>query len=191
MVDLETLGTAPGSVIISIGAVAFAEGMPEHQWNLFDAKPIKVRSSRQVSLTIDEGTLAWWMHQSDEARGLLDCALGSAGGLTIHQALGEFIDWFPTGACLWGNGSDFDNVLLKAAYDAVELAIPWRYSGNRCFRTVKNVFRQVPPPEFSGLRHDALADALHQTRHLQAIFAHVCEAETALKYATAATQEPS
>jgi hypothetical protein len=176
MVDLETLGTAPGSVILSIGAVAFNIGAPESTWNLFEAKPIKVRSSRAVGLTIDEGTLAWWMHQDAEARGLLDCALEGAGGLALPEALDEFAEWFPDKAVLWGNGANFDNVLLRSAYVAVGRTVPWAYYNDRCYRTLKNLFKQAQPSAFQGTKHDALADALHQTRHLVSILKYVREA---------------
>jgi exodeoxyribonuclease VIII len=172
MIDLETLGTVPGSVILSIGAVAFDEGQPESLWDQFEARPIKVRSSRAVGLTIDEGTLAWWMHQDAEARGLLDCALEGAGGLTVHEAMSEFSDWFPLDACIWGNGANFDEPLLTAAYSAIGRVPPYKYYVSHCYRTMKNLFRNVPTPAFQGLKHDALADALHQTRHLQAILLH-------------------
>lgn len=184
MLDLETLGTAPGSVILSIGAVAFTPGVAEFEWLIFDAKPIKVRSSRAAGLTIDEATLAWWLRQSNEARGLLESALDGEGGFTLGEALRDFWAWFPTGARLWGNGANFDNVLLRAAYTslgAVDTPAPWPYYADYCFRTMKNMFKSVQAPEFVGVKHDALADALHQTRWLQAILEHTREMESAAK----------
>jgi 3' exoribonuclease, RNase T-like len=176
MIDLETLGTAPGSVILSIGAVAFAEGMEEADWATFDSGPIDVAGSRRFhGLRIQEGTLAWWLKQEPEAAQLLVAALEN--GTSPTQALGAFVRWFPPqGARMWGNGSDFDNVLLRVAFDAASVTCPWSYSNNRCYRTLKRAFENVPPPEFQGVKHDALADALHQTRHLQAILAHIKEA---------------
>ena len=171
MIDLETLGTAPGSVILSIGAVAFAPGMQEADWSQIHLLPISVKNSRQAGLTIDESTLAWWMHQSDEARGVLDCAL--EGGRTLCGALTEFSEWFPSGTKLWGNGANFDNVLLRCAYTAACMEPPWKYYDDMCFRTMKKTFAKVPAPTLQGVKHDALADAMHQTRWLQAILAEV------------------
>ena len=181
MLDLETLGTAPGSVILSIGAVAFTPGVVESEWLTFDAKPIKVRSSRAIGLTIDEGTLAWWLRQSDEARGLLESALDGEGGFTLGTALADFSAWLPTGVRLWGNGANFDNVLLRCAYTALGYTAPWPYYADCCFRTMKNMFKSVQAPEFVGVKHDALADALHQTRWLQSILEHIREMESAAK----------
>ena len=176
MLDLETLGTAPGSVILSIGAVAFAEGLPESEWKTLEVKPISVSNSRLYELTIDESTLAWWLHQSAEARKVLDQALEPVkpgGCYQLEFALGEFAIWFPEGARVWGNGANFDNVLLRGAYDAISLKPPWQFFDDRCFRTMKNLFKCVSAPDFQGVKHDALADALHQTRWLIKILRHI------------------
>jgi len=172
MVDIETLGTAADSVILSIGAVAFNVGEPEGAWLTFDSGPISVRSSRALGFVLDEDTLAWWLAQSAEARVLLPRALNRSAA-SINKALTDFACWFPPDACLWGSGADFDNALLASAYDKVSLPRPWKYSNSRCYRTMKWVFAEVLQPEFRGVKHDALADALHQTQHLQAIFSYL------------------
>ena len=65
MVDLETLGTAPGSVILSIGAVRFdvEKGLLDEFYVNID-----VESSQRLGLTIDGDTVMWWLKQSDAAR---------------------------------------------------------------------------------------------------------------------------
>ena len=181
MVDLETLGTAPGSVILSIGAVAFNEAQPETEWLTLDIKPISVASSRRYGLTVDEDTLSWWLRQEDAALVLLrDCLTPAAANL--HDAVKKLRDWYPVGARMWGNGADFDNVLLKCACDAVGVKLPYGYNANRCYRTMRNEFKdKVEEAAFQGLRHDALADAMHQTRHLQAIWAHKRRCQSAFE----------
>lgn len=171
MIDLETLGTAPGSIILSIGAVAFNEGQPESEWSVFNSGPINIDSSYSVGLTSDEATVAWWSRQAEDARKLLTAA--QVGGADVRKALYGFMVWFPGGASIWSNGASFDEPVLTAAYRvATAGAPPWEYYNSCCYRTMKNLFRNVPAPEFQGLKHDALADALHQTRHLQAILLH-------------------
>jgi 3'-5' exoribonuclease Rv2179c-like domain len=179
MLDLETLGIAPGSVILSIGAVAFTEKMAEEDWGRFDSGPISVVNSRACGLTIDEDTLAWWLRQEPAARTVLDRAL--TGGATVLNVLTDFVTWFPPGAKVWGNGANFDNILFRVAFAAcdkwagINVTPPWKYYDDMCFRTMKNTFRCVPAPAFQGVKHDALTDALHQTRWLQAIWAHLGE----------------
>jgi len=173
MVDLETLGTAPGSVILSIGAVAFGIDAQEGAaWSTFNSGPISVRSSRGFGLAIDESTLGWWLKQEAAAVCLLRAAFES-DATPLTAALMNFNNWYPTGARLWGNGANFDNVLLRAVWQAAQPAgctkPPWSYRDDRCYRTMKRVFPNVKEPPFDGVRHDALADAVHQTRHLVAL----------------------
>jgi hypothetical protein len=183
MLDLETLGTAPGSVIISIGAVAFSPDMEEKEWRRFSAEPIGVATCKAVGLTTDLATIEWWKQQTPEARAIVDAAeAGGAACVHIVEALHGFTGWLsslphtygpdgvPDRVNMWGNGSDFDNVLLGVAYAKAAVAQPWRYGSGRCFRTMRKAFPTVPAPEFTGVKHNALADAIFQTRWLQAIW---------------------
>jgi hypothetical protein len=190
MIDLETLGTAPGSVILSIGAVAFAEDVPEAEWRRFSTAPIAVSSCHAIGLTTDAATVEWWKRQDPEARKLVERAeAGGPGAMHIVEALQGFAMWMaqlpcayaaypaavgPQKLAVWGNGSDFDNVLLGVAYARAAVTQPWRYSSNRCFRTMK---MQVPAmePLRQGTHHNALDDALHQTRWLQSIWKYLDE----------------
>jgi hypothetical protein len=183
MIDIETLGTAPGSVIVSIGAVAFSPTMEEKEWRRFSAEPIGVATCKAVGLTTDLATIEWWKQQTPEARAVVDAAeAGGAACVHIVEALHGFTGWLsslPRAADtqldkafnVWGNGSDFDNVLLGVAYAKAAVAQPWWYGSGRCFRTMRKEFPTVPAPEFTGVRHNALADAVFQARWLQAIWA--------------------
>ena len=174
MIDLETLGTRPGSVILSIGAVAFDEGQPESTWSKFDSGPISVAGSRAAGLTIDESTLAWWLRQDDEPRKLLLAALDDAAQAPI-VALNNFVGWspYPAEFTLWSNGANFDGVLLRAAWEKVcpQYVPICKYYQECCYRTMKRRYARVSAPMRQGVHHNALNDALHQTRHLQSIFA--------------------
>lgn len=160
MVDLETLGNASNSVIVAIGAVAFTKN------ELFSSFYMVVdpESCVRAGLQMDPSTVMWWMKQSQEAREAI-CTLPS----NLATVLSRFNTWYPEGACLWGNGATFDNVILDNAYKALHLIPPWKYSAHRCYRTVKNLF-PVKSPTFEGVRHNALSDATHQAKHLIAIY---------------------
>ena len=70
MLDLETFGTRPGSVLRSIGAVTFGlrAGLGEEFYRNIDKQ-----SQLELGLTVDAQTEAWWARQSEEAqRHLLD-----------------------------------------------------------------------------------------------------------------------
>jgi exodeoxyribonuclease VIII len=76
-----------------------------------------------------------------------------------------------SGVELWGNGSDFDNVILGDAYEAAAMRRPWSYNKSRCFRTA---LADAPEAERErlwkrysvGVGHNALDDALRQARIL-------------------------
>jgi len=200
MIDLETVGTAPGSGIISIGAVAFAPGVAELDWPCYYSGPISRRSCRFIGLTDDQATLDWWNRQAPEARMVFNAASDEQTVRAVHiiNALMQFSTWFRAqGANLeanlevWGNGSDFDNVLLQCAMKKADVDAPWPFYMNRCFRTMKTQF-PVPEPTFKGVRHNALQDALHQTRWLQRIWdnTRLLDQKVSLSDATGCSTEP-
>ena len=179
VVDIETLGTIPGAPIVQIAAVAFALGASEDEWELFEVK-VDVRSLiYKDGISFD--TLAWWVAQP---KGTIDEVFGEAERLDIASALNSFHKWlgFTNTKTLWGNGAAFDNELLKAALlQYCCIREPWNFRIDRCFRTVKNLYKeQVPEPHFIGTKHNALDDAMHQARWLTKILTHKQEADSAL-----------
>ncbi|MGV3580025.1 3'-5' exonuclease [Brevundimonas sp.] len=169
MVDLETRGSRPGSIILSIGAVAFADSLsPRHFYTV-----VNTDSCRAAGLIEEVETMEWWKGQSDEARAVLDEA--EASPVMLRDALAAFADFLNRygGAGrvkVWGNGSDFDNAILAAAYTAADMPTPWRFWNNRCFRTAKNL-TTVPAPLREGIHHNALDDAIFQATYAVQILA--------------------
>lgn len=162
MLDLETMSTKPNASIISIGAVAF--DMDKDEFEQFYVG-INLESCEQAGLHISAGTVKWWCEQSEAAR----CAVYSPDLESLTSGLKSFSDWLSKfdEPVIWGNGSDFDNVVLGNAYEAVGFETPWSYKQNRCFRTLKSCFKVEL--ERLGIHHNALADAIHQMRHLKQI----------------------
>lgn len=165
MVDLETLDTRPTAVILSIGAclVNWRTGEPTHPFYAV----VDLASSREAGLTESQATMDWWSRQSAEARSVFT----DPSAVSLQQALTGFAvylqEFDQKKVRIWGNGSDFDNVIMANAYDALGFDAPWRFYNNRCFRTVKNVFAdRIQEPDRAGVYHNALDDALHQARIL-------------------------
>lgn len=159
--DLETLGTKPGSVIFSVGCVAFDEtGVTSEYYSL-----ISIPDSRRLRFKINLQTEAWWESQDLEVRRELDRAW--TDNTSVRDVLDTFGEWVIETAgdvdnvVMWGNGADFDNVLLAAYYNVFGMDPPWRYTNSRCLRTLKNVFPGFEPPMI-GTLHNALDDAKHQ-----------------------------
>lgn len=159
MLDLETWGTKPGSVIASIGAVVFND---DAVTDYFYAR-VCPKSAMEAGLLVDADTILWWMKQSDEAR----AEFSSADH--IETALADFSRWCLAGRdgdpVMWGNGADFDNVLLTSAYEAVGIVRPWSRWNSRCYRTAKS-YRPDIKMVRTGTHHNALDDARSQAEHL-------------------------
>jgi inhibitor of KinA sporulation pathway (predicted exonuclease) len=66
---------------------------------------------------------------------------------------------------VWGNGANFDNTLVAAAYRAMKMDVPWQYWNDRCYRTIANMFLKTRV-ERVGTGHHALDDAKTQTLRL-------------------------
>lgn len=170
MLDLETVGTHPGSGILSIGACTFTT-------DYVDKSPIVNKSFFYAGISFnslkDEGfdycneTLKWWLDQAPDAY-----AKAFSGTDSISSALYKFTAWIATLGCepvIWGNGSDFDNAILAAAYKKMGMVQPWKYKNSRCYRTLKELYPAIKPAEFKGLRHDPVSDALNQAVHAELI----------------------
>lgn len=177
MADLETLGTRPGSVIISLGATKFDENGPY-------GEPFYMRIDMQscvdAGMLIDVDTVKWWMKQSDAAREEFQKV-----SVPITDALKDFTTWMlrdiKLGSFLelWGNGANFDNSLLGEAYRRCGLTQPWMFWNDRCYRTLKAMYPDIKMPKREGTHHNALDDAISQVNHLILFpcFQELCAAE--------------
>jgi len=160
MLDIETLGTRPGSVITSIGAVKFGQGQI---WSEFYTR-IDMQSAVDAGLVIDPSTLLWWLKQSPAARSEL-----LKPSIPLAQALQKFSEWVEDpDAEVWGNGVGFDNVLLATAYAYLQVKPPWTHWNDRCYRTLKNLNPRCEMDR-EGVHHHALDDARSQAIHLMDI----------------------
>ena len=160
MLDLETMGNHSNAAIISIGAVKFGPGGVSS--NKFH-KMISLRSSVACGLKMDPDTVMWWMGQSNEARAQFKDNVTVAD---LSSALLSFSTWAMGAKSVWGDGSDFDNVILSNAYDACGIILPWKYYNNRCYRTMKNLYRDIRMDARVGIKHSAVDDAENQALHL-------------------------
>lgn len=177
MIDIETLGTGPDAVILSIGATEFTleQGVDytEEYYPLTLYKRIKANS--QPNRKIDADTVDWWMRQSSEAqKALYD---GEQCTLEIGlKALGIFLDHWDN-PIVWANGVAFDIAILDHAYRQLGMKSPWRYSNVSCMRTLRNlvpswVADSVHP---IGDAHNAINDAQWQANYVAAALKYLRE----------------
>lgn len=162
MLDIETLGTNPGCVVLSIGAVEFDESNIGKTFHVH----IDVESCVAQGLTIEPRTVMWWMEQSDDARKAI-----LTQGVKLEEALELFSKAFNwKDKRVWCNGASFDFPILKALFEATGRKLPWAYYHEMDFRTIKNFFSKK---QFEEMRvrprtaHDGLEDAAAQACTLQ------------------------
>ncbi|HFI8686244.1 TPA: 3'-5' exoribonuclease, partial [Escherichia coli] len=169
-VDLETMGKNPDAPIISIGAIFFdpqtGDMGPEF------SKTIDIDTAGGV---IDRDTIKWWLKQSREAQSAimtdeipLDDALLQLREF-IDENSGEFF------VRVWGNGANFDNVILRRSYERQGIPCPWRWSNDRDVRTIVELGKAIDfdartAIPFEGVRHNALDDARYQAKYVSAIW---------------------
>ena len=171
MIDLETLGTSPGCVVLSIGAVFFDEvglGAKFH-------RHISVQDSVQHGLTIDGDTALWWLGQTDDARqGVLSGQKEAVPLLEACKEFADFINMYGSNPKVWGNGASFDNPILAELYKRRGVPTPWKFWNDRCYRTKAAEYPDVRM-EREGVHHNALNDAVSQAKHLQAIWRYASD----------------
>ncbi|MDH0354992.1 3'-5' exoribonuclease [Morganella sp. GD04133] len=178
MIDLETMGNKPDSAIVAIAAVPFdmVSGVTDDA--LF-YEVIDLRSSEKYGGSIDADTVLWWLGKSENARGKIT---NGTKMIDLHASLTR-LNSFSSEFCeervqVWGNGSNFDNVILRTAYESCEITPFWKHWNDRDVRTIVELGRNAginPKKDFPfvGEAHNALDDALHQVNYVVAIHQHL------------------
>jgi DNA polymerase III epsilon subunit-like protein len=179
MLDIETLGTTPGCVVLSVGAVEFNENAFCGDFHAH----VDIESAVQAGLKLEHRTVMWWLEQDKDAQE----AMLRAEKFQLKDVLLAFNDTFDfKDLKVWANGASFDFPIIDAAYKAAGVAVPWMYYNQMDYRTLKHL---VDPQLFLELRakpnlkHDALSDAYAQAITLQRIINWVNKDEGRFKLA--------
>lgn len=189
MIDLETLGTTPGSVVLSIGAVMFNPAeMPMRTASLGAGfhRNIGIQSCLNAGLGVDGRTIEWWLGQTT----LPIAALFTPKPVPLREALAGFRRWLDRlreflntspfissyaedrQVYVWGHGSTFDVSLLAAAYGALKQPVPWSWRNVRDTRTLFDAAKLGSLSEALriGTHHNPLDDAKTQANGVQAAY---------------------
>ena len=159
MIDIESLGIRPGSVVLSVGAVVFDKRGTETEMY----RNISLEDSMSHGLEIESRTLKWWMEQGEEAKKCLD------GDMSLEHALGGLETMIDETVEVWAKSPKVDLSLLESVYDAVGMEEPWHYSKTRDMRTLISTtdvdYTKVEPET----KHHALDDARAQAEGVSEI----------------------
>ena len=171
MVDIETLSTNTNAVILSIGAIKFdpqrissEEELSKHSFYM----NVDRNDCAFHGLHTSSETVTWWEQQSKEANNAL---LTDPQPLTF--ALTRFMQFMhaePRINKLWANSPSFDCIILREAFNAVNIMWPFPFWQDRDVRTIKDMaFPNGDAPNFIlGTAHNALDDCIGQARCVQA-----------------------
>lgn len=164
VLDIETFGIQPGCVVTSIGAVRIQDGVICDDHFSVNIDPV---SCVRHGLKMDADTVSWWFDRSQQAIDAL-----KVDRKPLPEALAAFANWCLNPDEVWGNGAEFDNAILSAAYQAADMPNPWRYRANRCYRTIRSF---CPEIEFKpiGVHHIAVDDARSEGEHLVRCLQHL------------------
>jgi len=170
MIDLETLSTRHDAAILSIGLCLFdittgKIGQCFHEKIILEDSPLFGH--------ISTSTIEWWLKQPKSAQdNLLD-----GNKIYLALALNRLSAWIRNSHTVWSNGSSFDLVILRNAFARNQLNQPWKYYQERDTRTIVDIAERITginaakSIEFDGIKHDALADAIHQAKYVSNAFA--------------------
>ena len=165
MLDLETASTANDAAIVQIGAITEAG----QKFTCY----VSLASCEQNGFDVSLETMDLWARQDPAVRNRV-----FSGDTPINVAVTQFLDWAEEQCggdwnriVLWGNGCEFDNVILKTA---VERFFEWPFSprNNHSLRTIScltPIEIQREADEFAPAHtpHDALSDAHVQMSRLK------------------------
>lgn len=170
IIDLETMACDPNAAIVAIGAVSC-----DHDYNIngYFYSPVSLVSAIAAGGVVDGDTVGWWMKQPAEAHEGLDIQHGP----DIYYVLQRFVGWLD--GCyavgnksirVWGNGADFDNVILSSAFKRSGLDTPWNFWNNQSLRTVTLIDTQLEitcAHYAPRVAHHALYDAEAEAMYLK------------------------
>lgn len=175
MIDVETLGTDPDCVVLSVGIVFFNINEEDNYETLDDPKRsvyFALNPQEQIDMgrSVTFQTIDWWQEQDVMARKVfkeclkLDKADADNSDILrrIMHTLGECKD-----ICLWGNGSGFDNPIWNSLLKTYQIKNPFKFWNDNDLRTAKRIAGNPKLQITRGVYHNALDDAKYQVLALQ------------------------
>lgn len=163
MLDIETLGTAANSIILSLAAVKFEFGSDKTEVYSVNIDP---KTSKKYGMISNPATIQWWKEQKPEALKAF-----MTNQISIEEALDGFTEfvgpkWKDT--VFWANGISFDAPILDWSYNATGRTPPWKYWNQRDARTIYALcdINMKTYPRI-GTYHNAVDDCLTQIAALK------------------------
>lgn len=173
MIDIETLGLDPRTVVTQFAFAAYERDDPETI--IREAEEyLPIQPQLHVGRTIRADTVIWWMGQSDAARAGFNQNSGDdmaeliALVQSLHRKISQVIEEADE-VEIWAKGPQFDIVAIESLFDDIGLSAPWKYGQIRDLRTIMaaaGVDRHSVEFPASLTPHHALSDCKYQILQL-------------------------
>ena len=160
MFDIETLGTTPDSVVLSVAAIRFnpvTGWIGESQEWLLDTE-----EQSELGRRMDEDTMAWWSKQDPV---IVERMFSDLGRVSLSQFASEFKKLANNCDAIWAHGVTFDVGIIEHLMKQIGVSVPWSYGKVHDSRTLFSVFGDTRPKN-RDQAHDALADCAYQIQGL-------------------------
>ena len=193
MLDLETLGTDPDAVVLSIACVPFFLEVHTYFSELvLSGFCVKLDVKEQVKTynrSIEDNVMKWWKTQPKE---VFDSMVRPApGDMSLKDGL-THLNKFVTGvkgyqfnqSYVWSRGNNFDFPILKSLYQACGIGVPYNDWRVRDVRTAIDIMAGTSDGQyrlqFSGdgfIAHNPLHDAAMDAARLNELFYKAMEGD--------------
>lgn len=165
MIDIETLGTRPGCVILTLGAVKFNPFSLDAPGPGLYVRP-DVDEQIAKGREVQEDTMLWWMQQAEDVR---EEALGEDGRITVEEMYRQLNRFLVGSNNIWCQGPAFDMVIIENLYRQYGWPTPWQFWQIRDSRTLFGVHGDPRVKGKVGL-HNALEDCVSQATAVQQVY---------------------
>jgi hypothetical protein len=168
MLDIETLGTCPDCVVLTLGAVRFDPYTKTDMKGGIYCRP-DVDDQIVQGRIVREDTMQWWSEQAEEVR---EEALGEEGRIPVTQMLQELNRFLVGANNIWAQGTVFDIGILEHLYRQYDMVPNWQYWQITDSRTLFKIHGDPRVKGKAGL-HNALEDCVSQAQAVQQIYADI------------------
>ena len=166
MLDLETLGTRPDTVILTLGAVKFDPFDSDQEPGPGIYMRMDIEEQLALGRTVDDSTIEWWAKQDPRVQAE---AFDEGDRTSVNQLHRELNKFLVGVGDIWTQGPVFDIAILEDLYRSQNWGFPWLFWQIRDSRTLFSVHGD-PRQRGRDQAHNALMDCVYQAEAVQSIY---------------------